>query len=165
MDTNSSKIEIPSLSPDEAISTLLSEHRLDDIKIGSALEAKKYEEWCEKILRHESCLGKELTIEQRRKTWFISEPFASMDVLQWLLEKCKTTEEITRVEYEYDLFHKKDLITMLRLLIYLVDHFRKHKYVWGVGRGSSVASYCLFLIGINKIDPIKYNLDIHEFLK
>jgi DNA polymerase III alpha subunit len=42
---------------------------------------------------------------------------------------------------------------------------RKNKIVWGVGRGSSVASYVLFLIGIHKVNSLKYNLDIKEFLK
>jgi DNA polymerase III alpha subunit len=42
---------------------------------------------------------------------------------------------------------------------------RSSNIVWGVGRGSSVASYALYLIGIHKIDPIKYNLSINEFFK
>jgi DNA polymerase III alpha subunit len=54
---------------------------------------------------------------------------------------------------------------MLRLLFYLVDDFRERGVVWGVGRGSSVASYCLFLIGVHKIDAILYDLSIKEFLK
>jgi DNA polymerase III alpha subunit len=37
--------------------------------------------------------------------------------------------------------------------------------LWGVGRGSSVASYCLYILGVHKVDSIKYELDIHEFLK
>ena len=35
----------------------------------------------------------------------------------------------------------------------------------GVGRGSSVASYILYLIGVHRIDSIKYNLDWKEFLR
>jgi DNA polymerase III alpha subunit len=42
---------------------------------------------------------------------------------------------------------------------------REHGVVWGVGRGSSVASYVLFLIGIHKIDSLYYDLPIDEFLK
>jgi DNA polymerase III alpha subunit len=41
----------------------------------------------------------------------------------------------------------------------------QNNVVWGVGRGSSVASYVLYLLGVHKIDSLKYNLDIHEFLK
>ena len=42
---------------------------------------------------------------------------------------------------------------------------RKNNIVWGVGRGSSVSSYVLFLMGVHKVDSMKYNLDIKDFLK
>jgi DNA polymerase III alpha subunit len=48
---------------------------------------------------------------------------------------------------------------------YLVDTLRKNIIVWGVGRGSSVASYILYLIGVHRIDSLYYDLDIAEFLK
>jgi DNA polymerase III alpha subunit len=54
---------------------------------------------------------------------------------------------------------------LLKYLKYLVDTMRENKIVWGVGRGSSVASYALYLIGVHKVDSIKYQLDINEFLK
>jgi len=42
---------------------------------------------------------------------------------------------------------------------------RKNNIVWGVGRGSSVASYVLFLLGVHKIDSMYYELSVDEFLK
>ena len=57
------------------------------------------------------------------------------------------------------------MIELLHFMKYLVDTLRKNNVVWGVGRGSSVASYILYLIGVHKVDSIKYNLDINEFLK
>jgi DNA polymerase III alpha subunit len=63
------------------------------------------------------------------------------------------------------MFRARNLFPVLQLLIYIVDTMRKHNIVWGVGRGSSVASYCLYLIGVHKIDSLKYNLNIREFLK
>jgi DNA polymerase III alpha subunit len=48
---------------------------------------------------------------------------------------------------------------------YVVDTLRENNIVWGVGRGSSVASYVLHLIGVHKIDSIKYNIPIEEFFK
>ena len=45
---------------------------------------------------------------------------------------------------EYDLFEKKQFIRVLQFLIYFVDTLRANNMVWGVGRGSSVASFCLF---------------------
>ena len=70
-----------------------------------------------------------------------------------------------RVEEELELYKARNLFPVLQLMIYIVDTMRKHNLVWGVGRGSSVASYCLYLIGVHKIDSIKYNLNIREFLK
>lgn len=70
-----------------------------------------------------------------------------------------------RVEQELEMFRTRNLFPVLQLMIYIVDTLRKHDQVWGVGRGSSVASYCLYLIGVHKIDSIRYDLDIREFLK
>ena len=81
------------------------------------------------------------------------------------LEKTSTTEERNRVEEEYKLYHETNLENLLRLMMYLVDSFRKYGILWGVGRGSSVASYILYLIGINRINPLKYDLNIEEFLR
>jgi DNA polymerase III alpha subunit len=82
-----------------------------------------------------------------------------------LLERCQNDEEKMRVQMEYDLFEKKNFVRVLQFLIYFVDTLRENNMVWGVGRGSSVASFCLFLIGVHKINPMLYNLDIKEFLR
>jgi DNA polymerase III alpha subunit len=57
------------------------------------------------------------------------------------------------------------MIIVLKFLKYLVDVCNTNNIVLGVGRGSSVASYCLYLLGVHCIDSIKYELDIKEFLK
>lgn len=72
---------------------------------------------------------------------------------------------LNRVEEELALFRTRNLYPVLQCLIYIIDTMRKNNLVWGVGRGSSVASYVLYLIGVHKIDSIKYKLDIREFLK
>jgi DNA polymerase III alpha subunit len=97
--------------------------------------------------------------------WHMPESYYQINVLQWLLDKCQTDEERMRVQLEYDLFEKKRFIRVLQFLIYFVDTLRANNIVWGVGRGSSVASFCLFLIGVHKINPLLYNLDITEFLR
>ena len=93
------------------------------------------------------------------------EKYYQIDVKQWLLDKTETEEERDRVLIEYNLFEKKKFIKVLQFLIYFVDTLRANNIVWGVGRGSSVASFCLFLIGVHKINPLLYNLDITEFLR
>ena len=70
-----------------------------------------------------------------------------------------------RVEMELELYKERNLFPIIQVLLFVVDILRRNDLVWGVGRGSSVASYILYLIGIHKVDSIKYNLDIREFLK
>jgi DNA polymerase III alpha subunit len=86
-------------------------------------------------------------------------------VLAHVISLCSTQAEIERVNKEYELFKERELDDVLRFFIYLVDYLRENSIVWGVGRGSSVASYILFLIGVHKIDSMRYSLDIKEFLK
>lgn len=99
------------------------------------------------------------------KEFLIPERFKNIDVEEHLRGLVQTSQERERVEQELALFKSRNLYPVLQLMIYIVDTMRKHNIVWGVGRGSSVASYCLYLIGVHKIDSIKYNLDIREFLK
>ena len=97
--------------------------------------------------------------------WYMPQSYYDMDIKKYLLDKCQSQEEIDRVETEYKLFERKGFIRVLQFLVYFVDTLRKHNIVWGVGRGSSVASFCLFLIGVHKINPMIYNLDYTEFLR
>jgi DNA polymerase III alpha subunit len=97
--------------------------------------------------------------------WIFPVVYQQIDVLTWLLDKCKTQEEIDRVNKEYKLYEERDLVMLLRLFIFLIDYMRKNKFVWGVGRGSSVSSYILYLIGVHRVDSLKYELDIKDYLK
>ena len=97
--------------------------------------------------------------------WHMPEKYYQIDVLEWLLDKCQNDEERSRVQLEYKLFEEKQFIKVLQFLMYFVDTLRENDIVWGVGRGSSVSSFCLFLIGVHKINPLMYNLDITEFLR
>jgi DNA polymerase III alpha subunit len=99
------------------------------------------------------------------KDWHMPAEYNEINVLEWLLGKCQSDDERSRVRMEYGLFEKKQFIKVLQFLIYFVDTLRANNIVWGVGRGSSVASFCLFLIGVHKINPMLYNLDITEFLR
>ena len=97
--------------------------------------------------------------------WFMPQKYYELNVLEWLLDKCQNDTEKKRVEQEYLLFEKKKFIKVLQFLIYFIDTLRANNIVWGVGRGSSVASFCLFLIGVHKINPLQYDLNITEFLR
>jgi DNA polymerase III alpha subunit len=97
--------------------------------------------------------------------WFIPEHYKNLNIVEYILSLCNSDIEFDRVGKELILYQEKNLFDLLRYLKYLVDVMREHNIVWGVGRGSSVSSYVLFLLGIHKINSIEYDLPIDEFLK
>jgi len=97
--------------------------------------------------------------------WFIPKEYKNFDIESWVLEQCLDVDSYQRAQEELNLFAKYQMIPMLRTMKYIVDTLRANNVVWGVGRGSSVASYVLHVIGVHKIDPIKYNIPIEEFFK
>lgn len=103
--------------------------------------------------------------ESNQCDWFIPEDKIHHNLIEMLYSLCETQEQTDRVSKELELFIQHGMLDLLFYLKYLVDTMREHNIVWGVGRGSSVASYVLYLLGVHKIDSIKYELDIHEFLK
>jgi len=91
--------------------------------------------------------------------------YKNIDIAKHILELCKSDEDLQRVGQELLLFQEKKMFPLLCYLKYLVDTMRKNNIVWGVGRGSSVASYVLYLLGVHKINSLYYDLPIEEFLK
>ena len=98
--------------------------------------------------------------------WFMPDEYKELDVVAHLYNLCEGDDErFHRVNEELAEFDRRGMFNLLRYMIYLVDFMRDNNIIWGVGRGSSVASYVLFLIGVHKIDPIQYGLDWREFLR
>jgi DNA polymerase III alpha subunit len=96
--------------------------------------------------------------------WFIPDNYYP-NLTEMLYGMCETAEQRDRVSQELELYIKHGMYDVLHVIKYIVDTLRANNIVWGVGRGSSVASYVLYLIGVHKIDSIKYNLPIEEFFK
>jgi DNA polymerase III alpha subunit len=96
--------------------------------------------------------------------WNIPAEYKSLNIEEYLIDICPK-ENYDRLAKEFELYHKNEMIPVLQAMKYIVDTLRKNNIVWGVGRGSSVASYVLYLIGVHKIDSVKYNLPIEEFFK
>ena len=103
--------------------------------------------------------------EEMRSKWHMPKKYRELDIAKWLLEQCKHEEEYQRVGKELLLYQKRGQFLLLQYMKYLVDLMRENNIVWGVGRGSSVSSFVLFLIGIHRINSIYYGLDVEEFLK
>lgn len=112
----------------------------------------------------ESNLSLEEFDKINQSNWQMPENYCP-DLIENLYDLCQTDTERNRVSQELELFIKHDMIDLLHYLKYLVDTMNSNNVIWGVGRGSSVASYVLYLIGVHKINSIKYDLDIHEFLR
>lgn len=111
-----------------------------------------------------------LTVEKLDEAWQaqwkMPDEYKTLDIEEWIIQQSPPWDpEATRVAEELAAFKERNMLDLLRWLKYFVDTMRANNLVWGVGRGSSVASYVLYLIGVHKIDSIKYNLDWQEFLR
>ena len=100
-----------------------------------------------------------------QSNWNMPDEYRQYDIVDWLYCNCKTVEQKDRVTEELQAFAQRDMIMLLKWLKYFVDTCSKKQIVWGIGRGSSVASYVLYLIGVHSVDSMKYNLDWQEFLR
>jgi len=101
-----------------------------------------------------------------QSNWNMPDEYKTLDIESWIWEQTPPWDpQHTRVTEELAAFKERNMMDLLRWLKYFVDTMRTNNVTWGVGRGSSVASYILFLIGVHKIDSIKYNLDWQEFLR
>lgn len=103
--------------------------------------------------------------ERLSETWLIPKEYRNIDVVEYLSGKCNSEREKIRLIQELEEFLKRDQVIIINLMIYLVDVMRENNIVWGVGRGSSVACFTLYLIGINKVNPLDYDIDYKEFFK
>ena len=101
-----------------------------------------------------------------QSNWNMPDEYKTLDIEAWIWAQTPPWDpQHTRVTEELAAFKERNMIDLLRWLKYFVDTMQANNVVWGVGRGSSVASYVLYLIGVHKIDSIKYNLDWQEFLR
>ena len=95
----------------------------------------------------------------------ISETLSSSKLKKDDVDEVTKSKEWNRAFEEIQEFERRDMKNLLRYMVYLVDFMRENNIVWGVGRGSSVASYVLYLIGIHRVNSIQFDLDWREFLR
>jgi DNA polymerase III alpha subunit len=145
--------------PERVIRQLLVERALD---ISSELELDRVPRFVEYSETTETV---EEFDRRMQSNWLMPDEYKQLDIAKFVLDLCETDAQRQRVGEELLMYLERDLFPLLQYLKYLVDTMRKHNIVWGVGRGSSTASYVLFLIGIHKIDAMYYDLDVKEFLR
>lgn len=100
-----------------------------------------------------------------QSNWYMPVEYKNLDIAEYILNLCKTDTELQRAAHELLLYQEKQLFDLLKYLKYLIDIMKQHKIIYGVGRGSSVASYVLYLLEVHRVDSIYYDLDPREFLR
>jgi len=101
----------------------------------------------------------------QQMSWHMPEEYKQLDIAVYILGLCESEAELQRCGQELLLYQERDLFNLLRYLKYLVDVMTANRVIWGVGRGSSVASYVLYKLGVHRVDSLFYNLDPGEFLR
>jgi DNA polymerase III alpha subunit len=101
----------------------------------------------------------------QQSIWHMPEEYKKLDIAEHILQMCNNESELQRAGQELLLYQDHGLFDLLRYLKYLVDVMHDNHVIWGVGRGSSVASYVLYLLGVHRINSLYYELDPAEFLR
>jgi DNA polymerase III alpha subunit len=106
--------------------------------------------------------------------WTLPERYQKLDVLEHLmtahmiLTEGMDQEEADARDFrlisEIAKYKKLGLLDVLRAIIWIINTLTVNNIVWGVGRGSSVSSYVLYVIGVHDVDSHAYDLDIDDFL-
>lgn len=111
--------------------------------------------------------------------WKIPEEYQTLNIREYVFGQLEkelletdtnyTEEEITertaRIDDELLAYNELNLYPVLRAIIYIINTLRSKEVVWGVGRGSCVSSYVLYLLGVHDVDSIFYGLDYKDFLR
>ncbi len=141
---------------------------IGEILVEDSEEIKKLEEFSNLKIKKIDQFIYDKTIKdfdyERQSKWLMPDEYKNLDIETFLVQHSKK-EYYDRLIEELQEYRKRNLIPMLRWLKYVIDTCRKNNIVWGVGRGSSVSSYVLYIIGVHKIDPVKYQLDWKDFLR
>lgn len=132
----------------------------------------------EDVVQYNNLVGYNQRVHVKQETrplnfdWMIPDEYKSIDLTEYLsarlddqnLSEDELLKRAIRVAKELKLYKQHKLLDVLRVLIYVINTLNTNSVVWGVGRGSSVSSYVLYLIGVHDVDSVKFDLDIEDFL-
>ena len=158
------------VSEQDIVNGWLSGNTFDTVITDDTKPINIYNEWCQtfdldKFIDAKTENTTDTYVEDCLRNWNMPDKYMDINIQEWLMERCTNAQQRDRVYTELLEYEKRGMIIVLKFLLYLVEICETNDIVLGVGRGSSVASYCLYLLGIHHIDSIKYELDIKEFLK
>jgi hypothetical protein len=130
-------------------------------------QAIKFVERMPELIQYVDQPGVAISVFDKRAqaNWHLPQAYKDLDIAEYILTLCNNEAELQRCAEELLLYQERDLFNLLKYLKYLVDVMTENHVIWGVGRGSSTASYILYKLGVHKIDSIFYKLNINEFLR
>jgi len=114
---------------------------------------------------HESNVSVAAFDLEQQRNWHMPQEYKVLDIAQYVLSLCSGDAELQRCGQELLLYQERNLFPLLQYLKYFVDVMHENRVIWGVGRGSSVASYVLYKLGVHRVDSLFYQLDVKEFLR
>jgi hypothetical protein len=143
--------------------------RNPDLDLGPVLVDFNYNDTLDLGLEFQTALDTLLPVEhwdhEAQQHWLMPEQYRALDIAQYVLDLCSCDAERQRAGQELLMYFDRNLFPLLCYLKYLVDVMRDNNIVYGVGRGSSVASFVLYLMGVHRVNSLEYDLDIAEFLR
>jgi len=108
-------------------------------------------------------------------SWTIPDSYKQLNITEYVINKLSDISDTfsdselliryNRVKQEFKLYEQLNLTIVLQTMVYIIDIFKKNNVVWGVGRGSSVSSYILYLLEVHDVDSVLFDLDFNEFLR
>ena len=122
-----------------------------------------------KFIQYNELALQAMTVEDfdhiNQGNWLMPDEYKNLDIAEHVLNLCESEAALQRVGEELLMYQARELFDLLRYLKFLVDIMKQNNLIWGVGRGSSVASYVLYMLNVHRVDSLHYNLDIAEFLR
>jgi len=112
--------------------------------------------------------------KQMSNTWNMPKQYAEFDRVGYfskeLVRRSLNSQQyldylVDEIEAWSNIMSTESATNLWRFLHYLIATCKENDIVTGVGRGSSVSSLVLFLLGVHAVDPVKYNLNYKEFLR
>lgn len=88
-----------------------------------------------------------------------NEGYKEKGVAAWPNKK----EHIERIKYEINMLKKVNYLNYMCIIDDMIHHCKKMGIRTGLGRGSVCGSDVAYLLGITKVDPLKYNLLFERF--
>jgi len=160
-------------------STIAARDIIDNIIKGNVVDSLFVEELTDEIIRYNGFVPNAEKISVKNNLgelsfdWNIPEEYKMLDVVVYVADKlleqsgsdANIEQRAQRCAEELAIYKKMGLFDTLKTLIYIINTLIEKNIVWGVGRGSSVSSYVLYVIGVHDIDSFFYGLDIEDFLK